>query len=96
MTLHLILRKTYSMKTPKELFDAKYIQYRYRDANEKPPIPLEARQMIFDLMEQYAKDKSIQTLSKLGETLYEKVGVDSYESRCIIHDFKESIKRSNT
>lgn len=43
------------MKTPKDIFDNRYIYY--RDALGKPPIPLEARQLIFDLMEEYHETK---------------------------------------
>jgi len=40
---------------PKEVFDRKYEVY--RNLLRKPAIPLEARQMIFDAMEEYAQSK---------------------------------------
>ena len=40
------------MKTAKQIFDSRY-EY-YRNMENKPAIPLEARQMIFDAMEEYA------------------------------------------
>tara|TARA_R110000772_G_scaffold50113_1_gene115305 strand:+ start:159 stop:518 length:360 start_codon:yes stop_codon:yes gene_type:complete len=43
------------MKTAKEIFDKRYLYY--RDMLNKPAIPLEARQLIFDAMEEYAQSK---------------------------------------
>ena len=42
------------MKTPKEIFDNRYLYY--RDALGRPKIPLEARQLIFNLMQEYANE----------------------------------------
>tara|TARA_R110001592_G_C12624497_1_gene698407 strand:- start:52 stop:294 length:243 start_codon:yes stop_codon:yes gene_type:complete len=41
--------------TPKEIFDKRYLYY--RDMLNKPAIPLEARQLIFDVMEEYHQNK---------------------------------------
>jgi len=41
---------------PKELFDKRYEVY--RNLQGKPPIPLEARQMIFDSMKLYASQQT--------------------------------------
>ena len=43
------------MKTAKEVFDEKY-EY-YRNMENKPPIPLEARELIFQAMEQYHESR---------------------------------------
>jgi len=41
------------MKTAKEIFDRKYEFY--RNMENKPVIPIEAREMIFNAMEEYAQ-----------------------------------------
>ena len=43
------------MKTAKQIFDNRYSYY--RDMLRKPAIPLEARQLIFHVMEEYHKVK---------------------------------------
>ena len=43
------------MKTPKEIFDKRYEFY--RNIENKPPIPLEARELIFNVMQEYASQK---------------------------------------
>lgn len=60
------------MKTPKEIFDNRYIHY--RDMLNKPAIPLEARQLIFDVMEEYhqSKLKNHSDLSHVSKRNYER------------------------
>ena len=52
------------MKTPKEIFDNRYLYY--RDMLRKPAIPLEARQLIFDVMEEYHKSQ-LKNLGVIGD-----------------------------
>ena len=42
------------MKTPKQIFDNRYLYY--REALDRPAIPLEARQLIFNVMQEYANE----------------------------------------
>jgi hypothetical protein len=57
------------MKTAKEVFDEKY-EY-YRNMENKPPIPPEARELIFQAMEQYhesrMKEELIAFLSSMNQ-----------------------------
>ena len=50
------------MKTAKQIFDSRY-EY-YRNMENKPAIPLEARQMIFDAMELYASQSQSSVLPR--------------------------------
>jgi predicted Zn-ribbon and HTH transcriptional regulator len=54
------------MKTPKQVFDKKYEIY--RNLENKPPIPLEARNMIFASMQEFA-DEYHEELKKASEVL---------------------------
>ncbi len=46
------------------------------------------------LCEQYANHRVLEELDNVGKTLFEKVGTDSYQSRCVIHDRKAEIKNT--
>ena len=54
------------MKTPKEIFDNRYLYY--RDMLNKPAIPLEARQLIFDVMEEYHQSK-LKNIGVIGDVV---------------------------
>lgn len=41
------------------------------------------------------KEDIIKELDKLGNTLYEKYGTDSYLERCTVHDLKTKVKALN-
>jgi hypothetical protein len=54
------------MKTPKEIFDNRYLYY--RDMLNKPAIPLEARHLIFDVMEEYHQSK-LKNIGDIGNVI---------------------------
>jgi len=72
--------KPETMKTSKEIFDAKY-EY-YRNMLRKPAIPLEARQLIFDCMEEY----TIQQHTLEGQRLFVECDVEFDDEGNVITD----------